>query len=134
MIIIFSLQILEKMSYGLSNISFEKPFFVTKMTFWGQKMRNIIFFISFNNEWFCLKHKCFWFSAFEILFWSQKKWTSQSDVWKSIGPFLKILEPKNDYSCWKELEIVNFWQKWLFIGKNDGKFDTKSYLKTLIYW
>ena len=57
------------------------------------------FFISSNNELFCLKHKCFWFSDFEILFWSQKKWTSQSDVWKSIGPFLKILEPKNDYSC-----------------------------------
>ena len=40
----------------------------------------------------------------------------QNDVWKSIGPFPKNLEPKIDYQSWRRLKIVNFWLKWYFLG------------------
>ena len=90
----FWLQILEKGSYGLPNIIFEKSIFCYENLILNAKNEKhyFCFISSFYNRWFRLKHKhCLNFILVT------KNGLLKNDVWNSKEPFFKNLEPKNDY-------------------------------------
>lgn len=81
-----------------------------------------------------MKKKSFLFFLHVKFHFGHKKWTYQKSCLNVLKTFSQEFgaKTKNDYQLQKGLEIANFWEKWLFFGKNGEKFVKKSYLKTLM--